>query len=436
MNVFLKNPPSSLGEDLLLLIFEYLDEGDLCKCEDVCQQWRTIFKAGTPWRRLLRRQVALCDMWRQAWLSMGLDEMKVPREHFRTICRAIVRYGREMDHNLRTGEFETTDHIIPFNPPSHWYLRYRTEKDGFSFESNNHYKNYRSINFVDKVTMKITSFRLQLEQDTEWVSLLRRDIFLLKTRIQFFNKNTGQLLHQLTEDTDWIIQGCVLSDKLLTVHSNNSETKSSRLRFWQMENPFTLTYLKEIAFDNELPQRLDGDNKFLCIYQHVQGFHDESRRLVQFVSTKTLKIKTSLSCTAPRMKYEGGLFFTWTEDQLFQILDVASGAFLWRTREPFNFGSFPILRTNSKYMVSIEHIYTDNEPEKSEIKFFDLHAIRNANARADSLLLTSLKVQIRFADCFLDETQFMFFPQSQWCKIVVMDFGAYHRYKYLSPATW
>jgi F-box-like len=328
MNGFHRNPPSSLGEDVLLLIFGYLGGEDLCN--SVCQQWRKILKSGTSWRRLFRRQIARSDMWRQAWLSMGLDEMTVPREHFRTICSAIVQYSREMDDNLRTGNFETTDHVIPFNFLNEPLVRCKMEKNYFLFESLNlHGPFTKSISFVDKATMKMThSFSLPLEAPRESVILLRGDVFILQTWtwIKFYAKNTYRLLHRLEEDTDWVIQRCFLYDELLTVYSNNVKTKTSRLRFWQMENLFSLTYLREIAFHNELPQRLDGDNKFICIYQYVQGFHDESRRLVQFVSTKTLKIERSLSCTALSMKCKGGFFFTWTKDKLVQILDVGTTA--------------------------------------------------------------------------------------------------------------
>jgi F-box-like len=112
MNVLQGNSSCSLPEDVLLIIFGYLTGEDLCICEAVCKQWRTILKFGTPWRRLLQRQIARSDMWRQAWLSMGLDGKQMKREHHRSVCRALVQYSREMDNTLRAGNIETTEHIL------------------------------------------------------------------------------------------------------------------------------------------------------------------------------------------------------------------------------------------------------------------------------------------------------------------------------------
>ena len=99
MDVFKSNSPGILGEDVLLLIFEFLDVKNMCNCEAVCSQWRTVLKSETPWRRLLGRQIALSDLWRQAWQSMGLDDKKLTDVQCRTVCRAVGQYMREMDDN-------------------------------------------------------------------------------------------------------------------------------------------------------------------------------------------------------------------------------------------------------------------------------------------------------------------------------------------------
>jgi len=46
-----------LVEDVLVNIFDFLDEKDLIRCEDVCLQWRQIIQTRYIWPRLFRRTV-------------------------------------------------------------------------------------------------------------------------------------------------------------------------------------------------------------------------------------------------------------------------------------------------------------------------------------------------------------------------------------------
>jgi F-box-like len=80
-----------LGEDVLQMIFQHLDAGDLLKCEAVCRQWRDIFLAGTPWRRLYHRNIGRLRPWRKAQKELELDQKTLRTEQYRGICKDILQ---------------------------------------------------------------------------------------------------------------------------------------------------------------------------------------------------------------------------------------------------------------------------------------------------------------------------------------------------------
>ena len=47
----------AIVEDVLLNVFDLLDENDLIRCEDVCLRWRQIIRTRNIWPRLFRRTV-------------------------------------------------------------------------------------------------------------------------------------------------------------------------------------------------------------------------------------------------------------------------------------------------------------------------------------------------------------------------------------------
>ena len=91
-----------LVEDVLQMIFQHLDAGDLLKCEAVCRQWRDIFLAGTPWRRLYHRNIGRLRLWRKAQKELELDQKTLRTEQYRGICKDILQ---KVDRNWRRGHF-------------------------------------------------------------------------------------------------------------------------------------------------------------------------------------------------------------------------------------------------------------------------------------------------------------------------------------------
>jgi F-box-like len=191
--------PGILGDDVLLMIFEFLDVKNLCICEAVCSQWRTVLKSETPWRRLLGRQIAVSDLWRHAWLSMGLEDKKLTEVQCRTVCRTIGHYMRKMDDYWRAGNVEMTTYalgnhyLIERLKMGRKYISCVTTSSGRTF-----------IRYFDKTTMQpIQSYENLNAIHAKF--LVSEDIFLMKvpassSTIQFYERETGQFIYSMDEE--------------------------------------------------------------------------------------------------------------------------------------------------------------------------------------------------------------------------------------------
>jgi F-box-like len=110
MSLFSYNPPNQLTDDVLLVIFDQLDEDDFLRCQVVCRQWRNVLHCGTP-RRLFHRKIVSSEKWRQLWRRFGVDETKLPSGHHRGLCKALIDELNETESNWRNGTFKKTTKI-------------------------------------------------------------------------------------------------------------------------------------------------------------------------------------------------------------------------------------------------------------------------------------------------------------------------------------
>jgi F-box-like len=102
------NSANRLHEDVLLVIFDQLDDQDLLRCETVCRQWRNILLSGRPWRTLFHRKIVSSEKWRKVWRDFGVNEENLQSLHYRGICRVIIREMNKIDNNWRNGNFKKT----------------------------------------------------------------------------------------------------------------------------------------------------------------------------------------------------------------------------------------------------------------------------------------------------------------------------------------
>ena len=109
MSLFSYYPANQLPDDVLLVIFDHLDDQDLLRCELVCRQWRNVLQSGRVWKILFRRQLVSSQLWRSVLQNFGVDVNKLENVHYRGLCRAILRQLNKINRNWRTGNFEQVE---------------------------------------------------------------------------------------------------------------------------------------------------------------------------------------------------------------------------------------------------------------------------------------------------------------------------------------
>jgi F-box-like len=106
MSVVTYNSVNQLPDDVLLVIFDQLDDQDFLRCELVCRQWRHVLLSGRPWKTLFRRKIVSSLPWRHVLqnFEVRVDELETVR--YRGLCRAIMQQLSETYRNWCTGNFE------------------------------------------------------------------------------------------------------------------------------------------------------------------------------------------------------------------------------------------------------------------------------------------------------------------------------------------
>ena len=115
MSLVTYNQPNQLTADVLLVIFDNLDDQDLLRCEVVCRQWRNVLLSGRPWKTLFRRQIVSSQLWRRVLHNFEVQVDKLETLRYRGLCRAIIQQLSEIDGNWRTGNFEQIEEQSPID---------------------------------------------------------------------------------------------------------------------------------------------------------------------------------------------------------------------------------------------------------------------------------------------------------------------------------
>jgi F-box-like len=108
MSLFSYKPANQLPDDVLLVIFDQLEDQDLLRCETVCHQWRNVLLSGRLWKGLFHRKIVSSPLWRHVFLAIGMNLKKLETVNYRVLCKAIIQELHEIDNNWRTGSFKIT----------------------------------------------------------------------------------------------------------------------------------------------------------------------------------------------------------------------------------------------------------------------------------------------------------------------------------------
>jgi F-box-like len=154
MSLVSYNPANQLTDDVLLVIFDHLDEEDILRCEVVCRQWQNFLQSGTPWRRLFHRKHVSSEKWCQVWREFGLEERNMQIGHYREVCKAIIQEMNELDNNWRTGNYKIIKKKCTLRNSSHFVIG----KDFLADFCNDSWSGQWGITFRSRATMDVQHY--------------------------------------------------------------------------------------------------------------------------------------------------------------------------------------------------------------------------------------------------------------------------------------
>jgi F-box-like len=289
MSLVSYNPANKLDENVLLVIFGYLDDQDLLRCETVCHPWRNILLSGRPWRTLFHRKIVSSPQWRHVWWELGVDERKLETVHYRELCKAIMKEVNEIDNNWRKRNFELIE-----------------DKGGYVYSTPSKIRDDRlaDFNYCDWVWDGGKKDKLKFHNRTsmslrcivipdESFAVTNTDIVAVwdKKNLKILDTD-GQLISELQELDEgerisWKLASCCLShDRMAVLSQNDGQEK---LSLWNVRDPFKVTRLNSQYFNLDLhfgsDYLMNMDDQFIA----VTTFHNNTTSIHLF-SMKTLNL--------------------------------------------------------------------------------------------------------------------------------------------------
>jgi F-box-like len=424
------NATNQLPDDVLLVIFDRLDDEDLLRCETVCRQWRNVLLSGRPWKTLFRRQIVSSDLWRRVLRNFGVGVDNLETVHYRGLCRAICRQIKETDRNWRAGNFKIgADEILEADKVV------TLEDDCVVYKFCRMFPSPITLTFFDRRSFKFTgatripamSFAVTNAQIVVVWNL--RNINILDTNDQKISD-----LPELDENERifWSLTSCCLSRDQMAVLSQTDGR--GKLSLWDVSDPLRVTWLKSRYFSLDLQFELKLAMKMDEQFIAISTFQEESTRFC-FFSKKSLSLhllKTVDGNMKKNFAYGQGLmlfYFSKKNDKyeeygIIQIYGVKSRKCFHEIRFTTEHNFEELDRNvgfNSKFMV-IAHRKESEQPNQMNI--YDLDAIKNPNS--NELLVHTVAVEFDFDRIVVTETEILCRDLE---KIQTLDFGFFELFR-------
>ena len=290
MSLVSYNLTDQFVEDVLLVIFDHLDEEDLLRCETVCSQWRNILLSGRPWKGLFHRKIVSSPQWRQVWWDLGVDEKKLETVHNRELCKTITKEVNEIANNWRNGKFK----INKINEEPCYAINFADLVIGKSWIADFIYDDWdcdgeKTITFrnrtnLDQHCIVIPAGSLAVTNAEIVVAWDKKNIKILDTN--------GQLISEVLElDEDerisWNLASCCISGDQMAVLSQTDGQE--KLSLWNVKDPSKVRRLMSEHFNRDLQFDLKSSMKMDDQFIAISTFHNETTRFY-FFSKKTLNL--------------------------------------------------------------------------------------------------------------------------------------------------
>ena len=408
-------PTKQLNEDVLLVIFDQLDDQDLIHCENVCRHWRNVLLSGRPWRTLFHRKIVSSPQWRQVWRDFGVDEKNLDAVHYRRICKAIIREWNEIYRNWRKGNFNVTSkQFVQFANRTHVTIGNDLIALKFDHCWNDENDKYELLH---RTSLEVIT---EVEITNGWFAVTNTEIVVLwnQTNIQIAD-NVGHVISEVPELDElerisWKLASCCLSGDQMAVLSQTDGPRFSieKLSLWDVSDPLRVTCLNSRFYNLDLQlghsSLIKMDEQFIA----VSTFQDDSTS-IYFFSKKTFDMhwqKTFDGNMRSSFVYDQCLLLLYVKQRrksgLIEIYDVKSGHCFRKLRTPVKHDVMEPLDNlvgfNSKFMV-VAHSRLKNSTKKYKMDVYDLEAVKNP--KADEILVGTLIVKNDFEYFTVSESE-------------------------------
>jgi F-box-like len=440
MSLVTYNPSNRLPDDVLLVIFDELDEEDLLRCETVCLQWRNVLLSGRPWKTLFRRQIVSSKLWRRVLQNFGVKFDNLETVYYRALCRAIIRQLNEIYGNWRTGNFkkfvESNLYQIATVEDDCVVCYFMAQKFLLFFER-------RSQKFTGAVKIPLGSFAVT---NTEIVV-----VWDMKN-MKILNTN-GRLISEVQElDEDeriqWDLASCCLSGCQMAVISQSG--KQEKLSLWDVSDPLKVRRSKseysnhDLQFIESSPANFEIDlqhNRYPSMKMDDQFIVISVFRIIAtkfyFFSKKTLNLywqKTLNGNMKNNVVYGKGLLLIYVSKQndkseeygTIQVYDVASRTCI---REMCITAKSDTKKLNHRVCFNSKFMVVAQESQHRppcKLNICDLEAVKNPKSSEDEFLVHTVDVEFPVEKISIDETAIIC---QKGNAITMLDFGFFQYFR-------
>jgi F-box-like len=424
-------PAHQLSDDVLLVIFDQLDDQDLLRCEAVCRQWRNVLLSGTPWRRLYHRQIVSSQQWRNILPIFGVDVEELETVHYRSFCRAIVQELKQVYRNWQTGIFKKTCAITSLKNISLVTIW----DDRIALYRHNAWNETVQMTFVHRTSLELISF-VKLTSPSFAVTNAKIIVAWGRKIMNILDTN-GRLISHVPgldeyERLTWVLVSCCISGDQVAVFSQTCGQE--KLSLWDVSIPTKATGLKSQKSVLGLPFMCESSMKMDDKFIVVLAFQYKTSNFC-FFSKKTLALhwqKTVKDEMKHNFAYGKGLLLLYVSKQnvnceeygLIQVYDVTSKTCFHEVRITAKYDYDKLehrVGFNSKFMVVFEN--PRHHRLRNKMNIYDLEAMKNPKSSADDLLVHSVAVDFNDDKFAVTETEIFIQGREE---IRILDFSSFN----------
>jgi F-box-like len=419
-------------EDVLLMIFDHLDEEDLFRCEAVCSQWRKLLFSGTPWRRLFNRQISSSQQWRNVLRIFGISVEKLETVHYRSLCRAIIEELKQIGRNWRAGNFKKTctEAGVRFCTD----VTIGDDRIAIYLYTYQHMMTVSMLLFTNKTRLQRIGLEIELPGEYRTVTNTEIVVAWNVNNMEILDTE-GQLVSEVPELNEderisWNLASCCIwGDQMAVVSQTDGQEK---LSLWDVSDPSKVTRLKSQYSKHDLQLELQTSMKMDDQFIAISTFQEKTTSLY-FFSKKTLNLHWQQTVDGEikgNLVYDQGVLLLCVVKQneqseefgLIQKYDVTTRC-IREVCISFSRDLEQVVGFNAKFMVVAE---SSGEGSPSQLKIYDLEAIKNSESTEDDLLVHTVAVEFHVYRMFMDETLLICADQE---KTYLLDFGTFECFR-------